>query len=268
MTDNTLILIDSHAHLSSRAFRDDAEAALQRARAAGVALVIDVGTEPEDWAASLALAGGDDSVRCVLGLHPNSASLWTDEVADRLAALIASPTVVGVGETGLDYYRLGAPAEQQKAAFINHLALARGTGLPVVIHARDAYEDILDILERDGGGTTGVMHSFAGGREQARRAVSLGYYISISGPVTYRSGRNIREVAGEVSLDRLLVETDSPYLPPQPHRGRRNEPAHVALTAAAVAEARGISVAELATATTENACRLFGLTLPQDRTRT
>ena len=252
-------LIDTHCHLSSAAFGPDKAEALARAREAGVGLVLDVGTEPEDWGASLALAAAEPGVRCILGLHPNSAGLWDDAVRDRLCALLERSEVVAVGETGMDFYRLGASKELQERVFVEHLALAREAGKPVVIHARDAYDEILDVIARMGGGTRGVMHSFMGSVEQAERALSLGYAISISGPVTYKSGQAVRDVAAAVPLDRLLVETDSPYLPPHPHRGKRNEPAYVALTAAQVAEVRGIAVEELAAATTENARWVFGL---------
>lgn len=252
-------LIDSHCHLNDAAFDEDRAEALARAEAAGVATVIDVGTSPAEWEKSLALAAEEPSVRCALGLHPNSAAAWSDELGDRLRGLLWDPRVAAVGETGLDFYRLGASAEAQRAAFIEHLEIARAAGLPVVIHARDAYDEILSILERHGRGTVGVMHSFAGTVEHALRAVELGYYVSISGPATYKSGGNVREAAAAVPLGRLLVETDSPYLPPHPHRGKRNEPAHVTLTARAVAEARGMPFEELARATTANARRLFGI---------
>lgn len=237
----------------------DLEDVLRRARSAGVTQCIDVGTEPDEWIRSLYLAETRADLYSVLGLHPNSAGFWSDDLADLLRELLSRPGVVGVGETGLDYYRMGASKEQQLAVFIEHLRLARELQLPAVIHGRDAYDDILDTIERYGSGTVGIMHSYAGTPEQATRAVRLGYYISISGPVTYKNGASIREVAATVPLDRLLVETDSPYLPPHPHRGKRNEPAYVALTARGVSEARGISLDDLAKATTENACRLFRL---------
>ena len=254
-----LHLVDSHCHLNAPQFDADRPAVIERAGATGVRLMLDVGTEPIEWERSLALAQTEPSVRCVLGLHPNSTDLWGPGVSDHLTRLLASPLVAAVGETGLDFYRLGASPEQQRAVFVEHLALARRLTLPVVIHAREAYDDILTVLTEHGQETTGVLHSFAGTVEHALRAVALGYSIGISGPVTYRSGANVREAATAAPLDRLLIETDSPYLPPQPHRGKRNESAHVALIAAAVAEARGMAVEDLARATSENAARLFGL---------
>jgi TatD DNase family protein len=252
-------LIDSHCHLNAPQFDADRAAVIERAGDAGVRFLLDVGTEPVEWVRSLELARATTRVRCILGLHPNSAGMWSTELMDQLIHLHASPQVAAIGETGLDYYRLGAPPEQQCEVFIAHLEISRQLALPVVIHAREAYDDILNILAEHGKGTSGVLHSFAGNVEHALRAVELGYTIGISGPVTYRSGANVREVVAMVPLNRLLIETDSPYLPPHPHRGKRNEPAHVALVAAAVAEQRGLTVEDVASATSENATRLFGL---------
>ncbi len=252
-------LIDSHCHLNAPQFDADRAAVIERAVDAGVRLLLDVGTEPVEWNRSIGLARADTRVRCILGLHPNSARLWSTDVSNQLVHLLASPQVAALGETGLDYYRLGASAEQQRQVFIAHLEIARRLALPVVIHAREAYDDILEVLAEHGRGTRGVLHSFAGTVEHAERAVELGYSIGISGPATYRSGANVREVVAAVPLDRLLIETDSPYLPPHPHRGKRNEPAHVALIAAAVAEQRGLTIEDVARATSENATLLFGL---------
>jgi TatD DNase family protein len=252
-------LIDSHAHLSAPQFDPDRDSVLARARQAGLEAIVDVGAEPEEWRRSLALAHAEPEVRCVLGLHPNSAGQWTDDLERALGALLSDERVVGIGETGLDYHWMSAPAEVQREVFVAHLRLARETGLPLVVHTRDAYDDMLAVLAEQGGGTVGVLHSFSGKVEHALRAVELGYYVSISGPVTYKSGENVREAAAAVPLDRLLVETDSPYLPPHPHRGERNEPALVALTARAVAEARRMPYEDVARATTENARRLFRL---------
>ncbi len=257
MTQSTLI--DSHCHLNALQFDADRAAVIERAGDAGVRLLLDVGTEPVEWDRSLDLARADPRVRCILGLHPNRAGLWSTDISNQLIHLLASPQVAALGETGLDYYRLGASGQQQREVFIAHLEIASQLALPVVIHAREAYDDILSVLEEHGRGTSGVLHSFAGNVGHAERAVALGYSIGISGPVTYRSGANVREVVAAMPLDRLLIETDSPYLPPHPHRGKRNEPAHVALIAAAVAEQRGMAVDDLARATSENVTLLFGV---------
>lgn len=253
----TPVLIDSHCHLNAPQFDADRDSVLERATDAGVVRLVDVGTEPREWERSLALADEHAQVFVVLGLHPNSASGWTRALERRLIELLRHPKVVGVGETGLDYFRLGAPPEVQELVFAAHMRIARSLDLPVVIHARDAYREVLRAVEQHGAGTRGVMHSFAGTPDEALRATALGYYISLSGPVTYKSGAPLREVAAAVPSDRLLVETDSPYLPPHPHRGRRNEPAYVSLTMEAVAAARGTSVEETARLTAANAARLF-----------
>jgi TatD DNase family protein len=169
--------------------------------------------------------------------------------------------VVGLGETGLDYYREYVPHEQQKDSFRKHLALSRELDLPVIIHTRDAYDDVMEILRSDGKGTRGVMHSFSGDLDYALECIKMGYLISLSGPVTFRKATDKHLLAREVPLDALMVETDCPYLTPEPYRGRRNEPAYVAYTARAIAELRGVSLAEVAQATTRNASRLFGLGL-------
>lgn len=252
-------LIDSHAHLNAPRFDVDRAEVLQRAWDEGIVAIVDVGTEPVEWARSLELASEQARIVSVLGLHPNSATLWSGGIERTLRSLLVNPNIVGVGETGLDYFRRGAAPEVQREVFIAHLRLARQLDLPVVIHARDAYEDILEVLRTHGKGTRGVLHSFAGSVEQALAGVDLGYYVSLSGPVTYRGGEDVRAVAATVPLDRLIVETDSPYLPPHPHRGRRNEPARIGLTAAAVARARDLGPEEVARATTRNAVRLFGL---------
>ncbi|MDP9350186.1 MAG: TatD family hydrolase [Chloroflexota bacterium] len=256
-------MIDSHAHLNAPQFDADRGEVLQRAWHGGLAAIVDVGTEPTEWTRSLPLAAGEGRVVSVLGLHPNSADLWSGATEHMLRSLLSPPNVVGIGETGLDYFRRGAAPEVQRVVFIAHLRLARELDLPVVIHARDAYEDILDVLQAHGQGTRGVLHSFAGSVEQALAGVDLGYYVSLSGPVTYRSGSGLRAVAAAVPLDRLLAETDSPYLPPHPHRGRRNEPVHLALTIAAIAQARDLDPQAVARATADNTVRLFGLQLPE-----
>ncbi len=259
MHERTYSLIDSHCHLNDRAFEEDRDEVVSRAQEQGIEYILDVATTPEDWERSLALAERYECVRCVLGIHPNSASLWSSEVRDGLLQRLMELPVVGIGETGYDFYRMGATREEQFAAFDVQLDIARLTQMPVVIHSRNSYDEVLDLIASQPGPTYGVMHSFAGTVEQAMRAMELGYYISLSGPVTYRNGQNLRELAASVPLDRLLVETDSPYLPPQPRRGERNEPSYVALTARAVADSRGIPFEELARATTENAKRVFRL---------
>jgi TatD DNase family protein len=255
------MLVDSHCHLALAEFDDDRLAVLARARAAGVVALIDVGIGPGSWERTLALAAAEPAVYAALGLHPNDVAEAGASAMARLDELLSTPRVVAVGETGLDYHWDRTPRAVQAAAFVDHLALARRHDLPVVIHCRDAYDDVLAIVAAEGGGTRGVMHCFGGTPDQAARAVALGYWISLAGPVTFKNAAGLRALAARLPLDRLLLETDSPYLAPHPHRGQRNEPAHVALVAAAVAAARAMPVADLVAATGQNAAALFGLPL-------
>jgi TatD DNase family protein len=254
-------LVDSHAHLDSEDYNADIEATVERARLSGLKAIVTIGIEPADWPGTLALAARYPDVYPALGIHPNSADQTNDDTLQQLVALCTAHNVVGLGETGLDYYREYVPHEQQKDSFRQHLALSRQLDLPVIIHTRDAEDDVLEILQKDGGGTRGVMHSFSGDIADARTCVEMGYMISIAGPVTFRKATDKHSLAREVPLDALLIETDCPYLTPEPYRGRRNEPAYVAYTAKAIAELRGISFEEVAQATTRNAARLFGLEL-------
>lgn len=253
------MLVDSHCHLALAEFDADRAAVLERARAAGLRALIDVGIGPGSWERTLALAAREPLVWAALGLHPNEAETAAVETLPRLRALLGSPRVVAIGETGLDYHwQRAAPAAQQ-ALFVAHLALARELDLPVIVHCREAYEEMLTTLAAEGAGTRGVLHCFAGTVAQAARGVALGYMISLAGPVTFKNAAGLREVAAAVPADRLLIETDAPYLAPHPHRGTRNEPARVALVAAAVAAARGAPVEEIVAQTGRNAAALFGL---------
>lgn len=254
-------LVDSHAHLDSEDYHADIEAIIERAREFGLKAIVTIGIEPADWPSTLALAARYTDVYPALGIHPNSADQTNDDTLQQLTALCKAHNVVGLGETGLDYYREYVPHEQQKESFRQHLALSRELNLPVIIHTRDADDDVLEILQRDGEGTYGVMHSFSGDVAGALKCIDMGYMISIAGPVTFRKATDKHSLAREVPLDWLMVETDCPYLTPEPYRGRRNEPAYVAYTAKAIAELRGISFEEVAQATTRNTARLFGLHL-------
>jgi TatD DNase family protein len=254
-------LVDSHAHLDSNDYDADIEAVVERARQFGLKAIVTIGIEPADWPGTLALAARYPDVYPALGIHPNSADQTNDDTLQQLAALCKTHNVVGLGETGLDYYREYVPHEQQKVSFRQHLVLSRELNLPVIIHTRDAEDDVLEILQRDGKGTRGVMHSFSGDTTGALRCIEMGYMISIAGPVTFRKATDKHSLAREVPLAWLMIETDCPYLTPEPYRGRRNEPAYVAYTAKAIAELRGISLEEVAKATTRNTARLFGIEL-------
>lgn len=261
-------LVDSHAHLDSPDLADDIDVVIERAREKGLVGVVSIGFEPAGWAPTLELAARYDLVFPALGIHPNDADQTSDASLSELESLCRQRKVVGLGETGLDYYREHVSHEQQKQSFRAHLDLARQLDLPVIVHNRDAHADILDILKRDGKGTRGVMHSFSGDVAYAEKCIALGYMVSLAGPVTFKKAIDKHEVAAAVPLDMLLVETDCPYLTPEPFRGRRNEPSYVFYTAQAIARIRGISYEALAEATTANAVRLFGLPLRVEQTAT
>ena len=253
-------LIDSHAHLDDAQYDDDRAEMLARARAAGVVQVVNVGYDLPSSGRALALAAEYDFIFAAVGVHPHEVRELPPDYLERLREMCRRPGVVALGEIGLDYYRDLSPREVQRKVFREQLALARELDLPVIIHDRDAHGDVLDILRKDGVGPAGgVMHCFAGSLEMAAACMEMGFYISFAGPVTYPNARRPKEVAAAVPLERLLVETDAPYLAPQVHRGKRNEPAYVRHVAEQIAALRGIAVEELARATTANARRLFGL---------
>lgn len=256
------LLVDTHAHLDFEDYNSDLDAVIGRAREAGLTAIVTVGIEPKEWQPTLDIAASYKDVFPALGIHPNSAGQTNTNTLADLAALCSSHRVVAIGETGLDYYRDYVPHEVQRDSFRAHLDLARQLDLPVIIHNRDAHADVLDVLRKDGAGTRGVMHSFSGDLDFARECIGLGYMISLSGPVTFKKAADKHEAARSVPLEMLLVETDCPFLTPEPFRGRRNEPSYVRYTAQTVASLREISYAQVAEATTTNAARLFGLVVP------
>jgi TatD DNase family protein len=257
-------LVDTHAHLHFPEFAADLDEVLRRARLAGVAALVTVGTDRDTNPAAAALAERHADVYATVGIHPHDAAEATDEdlaAMERLAR--SSPKIVAFGEMGLDYFRNLSRPDVQARIFRRQLDLARRVGKPVVVHCRDAHEDALAILaEERVGEIGGVMHCFSGDAAVAKRCLDLDLLISLAGPVTYKNARALPDVARFVPEDRLVVETDCPYLPPQPHRGQRNEPAHVSLTARRVAELRGADPERLAAAMSDNAARLFRLSLP------
>jgi len=254
------VLVDTHAHLHDPAFDEDRLAVIARARAAGVAGFLTIGTDVATSDAAVALAAAEPDVYAAVGIHPHDASTADEAALARIAALARAPRVVAVGEIGLDYYRDHSPRPIQRTALVAHLQLARAVRKPVLLHCREAHADLLDICgaeEVDAVG--GILHCFSGDLTVARRGIDLGLLISIAGPVTYPSARRLAEVVRALPLDRLVIETDCPYLPPQPWRGQRNEPAYLPVTAARVAELLGVSTVTVAAATTENASRLLAL---------
>ena len=253
------MLIDTHCHLDFPDFAPERDAVVARAKAAGIGRLITISTRVDHFADYAAIAEAYDDVYCTVGTHPHNAHLEPEAAAGRIVELARHPKCVGIGEAGLDYHYDRAPRETAQRVFRSHIGAARESGLPLVIHTRDADEDTARILEEEmgKGAFNALLHCFTGSRELAERALELGLYISFSGVVTFKAAEELRAVARTVPLDRLLVETDCPYLAPIPYRGKRNEPAYVVETAKRLAELRGLSLDELARVTTENFKRLF-----------
>jgi TatD DNase family protein len=253
------MLVDSHCHLDFPEFSAELDAVLGRARGAGVGHFLTIGTELAAFPQVRAIAESSVDIHCSVGVHPHSAEKEQLANQDVLLKESEHPKVVAFGESGLDFYYNNSPREEQIADFRIHIAAARDASLPLIVHTRDAEDDTIAILreEMDRGAFTGVIHCFTGTETLAREAVDLGFYISVSGIATFKKADALRTVIKDAPLERLLVETDSPYLAPQPHRGKRNEPSFVVHTAAMLAELKGVSVDVLAEATTENFFRLF-----------
>jgi TatD DNase family protein len=254
-------MIDSHCHLDQSYFGEERAAVLGRARQAGVTAFVCVGVGRGSGAAeeAAAIAAAEPDVFATVGVHPHDTALATEEHWATYARLARAPRVVGIGETGLDYHYEHAPRDVQQWAYRRSIGLAREAGLPVVSHVRDAHADAAAILDEEANGLPGVIHCFTGGVAEARVYLDLGQVLSFSGIVTFKNAANIREAAAFAPLDRILIETDAPYLAPVPHRGGRNEPAYIVETLKVVAGLRGITPDELDAATTENTRQLFRL---------
>jgi TatD DNase family protein len=253
------MLVDSHCHLEYDSFVAEADAVMARARSAGVDYCVTIGTKLSTFPKTLAVAERFDNLWCSVGVHPHDAAVAPLADAEPLIERARHAKVVGIGETGLDYFYDHSPRAEQIANFRVHIDAARRTGLPLIIHTRDAEDDTIAILgeEMGKGAFTGVLHCFTGSKRLAEAGLALGFYVSASGIITFKRSEDLRAVFRDVPLDRLLVETDSPYLAPIPHRGKRNEPAFVAHTAAALAELKGLTAEDIARITTENFFRLF-----------
>lgn len=258
-----MTLVDTHVHLGSEAYDSDRAQVLQQAAEAGVAWMVEVGASVPSSRRAVALSAREPAIWAAVGVHPHDAATLTAGAMAELRALAADLRVVAIGEIGLDYYRGLAPRDEQRRAFEAQLGLALELQLPVIVHSREAHSDTLSILhaaaQRQGGALRGVMHCFSGDVGSAREVVELGLHIGIDGPVTYPRTTVLAEVVRQVPLERLLLETDSPYLTPQARRGRRNEPAFVRFVAERVAELRGLALAEVGRITSANACALFGV---------
>lgn len=253
------MLTDSHAHIDDERFDADRESMLERAAAAGVSLIINIGADMASSARSVALAETHPMIYAAVGMHPHDAKDMQEQDYRRLEQWTAHPKVVAVGEIGLDYHYDLSPRPTQTEVFLRQLDLVRKAGKPFIIHEREAHADMLAIIRTAAKDLRGVFHCFSGSVETAREYLKMGFYISVAGPVTFPKAVKTKEVAKYVPLDRLLVETDSPYLTPQPFRGKRNEPAYVRLVAEEIAELRKISLVELAEATTKNVHELFSI---------
>lgn len=256
-----MTLVDSHCHLDDKQFHADRDDVVGRALSAGVTQMLTIGTGdgPPDLEAAVRVAELYPFVYATAGVHPHNAAQAGPETLDRLRDLTAHPKVLAVGEIGLDYHYDFSPREIQRQVFIEQLAVAREKRLPVIIHTREAWDDTFSVLREHWAptGLPGIMHCFTGGVEEARQSLELGFYLGFGGVVTYPKAIGVHQAARLAPLDRLLVETDAPYLAPTPHRGRRNEPAYVVQTARRLADLRGDTLDQVAASTTENFLRLF-----------
>jgi TatD DNase family protein len=259
------MLVDSHCHLDFPDFADELDGVVTRAREAGVMRIVSISTRVRQQAGLLAIAERFPDVYCSVGTHPHHAHEELDIGADALVAATQHPKVVAIGEAGLDYFYDNSPRAAQEQGFRAHVAAARITGLPLVIHSRDADDDMARILEQEmaNGPFPAVLHCFTGGRDLAMRAIALGLYISFTGILTFKKSDALRAIATDLPADRILVETDAPYLAPGKFRGKRNEPSYVIETAKVLAETRGVSLAVAARETTDNFFRLFSK-VPRD----
>ncbi len=253
------MLIDSHCHLDFPDFADDLPGVLARAEAASVSRMVTISTRVKRFETIRKIAESDDRIFCTVGTHPHNAAEERDVTVDELVALSQHPRCVGIGEAGLDYHYDKSPREAQAAGLRTHVAAARITGLPLVIHARAADADMIEILteEMKKGAYPAILHCFSSGQALASAGVALGFYVSFSGILTFKNSSELRDIAKTVPLDRLLVETDAPYLAPMPYRGKRNEPAYVAETARVLAEVKGVPFPEIAAITSANTLRCF-----------
>ncbi len=253
------MLIDSHCHLDFPDFSEELDEIVERAETAGIGRMVTICTRIRKFEQVLAVAERYDSIYCSVGTHPHNAHEELDISTDEIVDLTKHDKVVAVGEAGLDYYYRKDFAKEQAEGLRNHIAAARETQLPLVIHSRDADDDMISILrdEMGKGSYPAVLHCFSSGRELAERGIEFGHYVSFSGILTFKGSQELRDIAADLPLDRLLVETDAPYLAPTPHRGKRNEPSYVVNTASVLAEAKGVSEEEIWKATTDNFFRLF-----------
>ena len=258
------MLVDSHCHLDFPDFKDELDDVIRRAELAGVGHMVTICTRIRKFDQVKAIAEAHDNIFCSVGTHPHNAHEELDFSAEDIAKLAEHPKCVAIGEAGLDYFYDNAPREAQAEGLRTHIKAARMTGLPLVIHSRDADEDMIAILSEgmEEGAYPALLHCFSSGRDLAMRAVEMGLYVSLSGILTFKRSQDIRDIVKDIPLDRLLVETDAPYLAPMPYRGKRNEPAFVAHTAEVLADVKNVSLEQITDITTENFFRLFSKAKP------
>lgn len=249
---------DTHTHLDDARFADDRAEVIQKVRDAGVTLAVNIGADMKSSETSVALAEQYDFIYASVGVHPEDVTHLTEADMDRLAELAQHNKVVAIGEIGLDYHYDDVPKELQKKWFLRQIQLAQKLELPYIVHDREAHGDVLEII-RESGYFRGVMHCYSGSAEMAQELLKLGFYISFAGPVTFKNGKKTQEAAKQIPIERILIETDSPYLTPEPYRGQRNDSSMVQFVARKIAELKGITAAEAARITMENGKRFFNI---------
>ena len=250
-------LIDTHCHIDLDAFDEDRDEVMQRASEAGISDMLVIGFEPARWRAALELANRFPNIKVAAGLHPNSSDQFSEQMLCDIEAQLKHPNVLAIGETGIDLYWDDAPLDIQQQAFRAQVSLARDLGVPFIVHQRDAEQEVLDILRSFGKPLNGVLHCFTGNWRYAQAILELGMHIGLGGAITFKSRTDLHEASSLIPIDRIILETDSPFMAPAPYRGKRNEPAYVREIAERLAELREIDVKSVSDATTENAMRLF-----------
>ena len=254
------MLIDSHAHLEMPEFKKDLEAVIQRAKGSGVEYIFTVGTEKKDWKRAVEIADSHPSIYAILGVHPHNAKEIDDQTYPTLRGLCRNGKVRAYGEIGLDFFRNLSPRDIQLKRFREQIGLAKELDLPIVIHDREAHRETLEILKSEKAEESGgIIHCFSGDYEMAKDCLDMGFYISIPGSITFKNAEGFRKIVERIPLESLLVETDAPFLTPEPFRGKRNEPSYVRYTAQKVAEIKKVSLEKVAEITTENALRVYRL---------
>lgn len=254
------MLIDSHAHLDDKRFDNDRDEIIKNLKSNGVELVINIGADVPSSVKGVSLSEEYENIYATVGVHPHDAKDVDETTIELLRALAKKDKVVAIGEIGLDYHYDNSPRDIQRKWFREQIKLAKELNLPIVVHEREASQDVYDIIKEESDeNLTGVIHCFSGSLEMAKEYIKLGFYISFAGPVTFKNARIPKEVAKEIPLDRLLIETDSPYLTPEPYRGKRNDPTHVRYVAEKIAELKNIKYDEIVKATNENTKKLFNI---------